>query len=50
MTIRFHPPENQSAYAEHVLAILTVAAVPLVMEQLEQVQQQDHQEPETISA
>ena len=44
MTVRFHTPENQSAYADHVLTILVQAAMPVVMEQLEQSRQQEAQE------
>ena len=44
MTVRFHEAENQSAYAERVLALLVQAATPLVMEKLEQSCQQEVQE------
>ena len=41
MTVRFHVPENQNTYAEHVLTILVQAAMPAVTEQLEQLRQQE---------
>ena len=41
MTVQFHEAENQSAYADHVLAILVQAAIPQVMAQLEQTCQQE---------
>lgn len=44
MTVRFHEAENQSAYADHVLAILVQAAIPQVMAQLEQTCQQETRE------
>jgi len=50
MTVRFHPPENQSAYADHVLALLVQAALPQVMEQLEQPRRKKPQEPDAHSA
>ena len=44
MTVRFHETENQSAYAERVLALLVQAALPQVMEQLEPSYRQAAQE------
>ena len=44
MTVRFHEAENQSAYAELVLALLVQAAMPQVMEQLEASCQQEARE------
>lgn len=44
MTVRFHVPENQNAYAEHMLTILVQAAMPVVMEQLEQSQAHETRE------
>lgn len=50
MTVRFHPPEDQSAYAEQVLATLVRAALPQMLEQLEQVRSQDSREVQVRSA
>jgi len=50
MTVRFHPPENQSVYADHVLALFVQAALPQIMEQLEQSHQKESQETETHDA
>ena len=44
MTVRFHTPENQSSYAERVLALLVQTALPQVMEQLEASCQQEPRE------
>lgn len=50
MTVRFHPPENQSAYAEHVLAVLVEAALPQIMVHLEQVCSQEPEETQVRTA
>lgn len=44
MTVRFHPPEDPDAYAERVLAVLVQAALPRIMERLEQFQAREARE------
>ena len=50
MTVRFHPPENQSAYAERVLALFVQAALPRALEQLEQLRRQEKTEEDIRGA
>lgn len=47
MTVRFHPPEDQSAYAEQVLATLVRAALPQILEQARQQEPREEQVPST---
>lgn len=50
MTVRFHPPEDQEAYAGRVLAVLVQAALPQIMEQLEQFRRQEAREGQVRGA
>jgi len=45
MTVRFHPPQDQGAYADRVLTILVQAAMPHAVEQLERSHRQETQKP-----
>jgi len=50
MTVRFHPPENQSAFADRVLSIFVQAALPQIMEQLEQPRRRESQDADAHGA
>lgn len=41
MTVRFHPPQDQSAYADRVLAVLLQAAMPQAAAQLARISREE---------